>query len=133
MRGGIFAGRSARIAVAGLGVAAVLFALPAFAGASFPGKPGKIAIVRGNGIYTLDPDGSNLTPVASGRDVAWSPDGKRLAFVRSEPSLTGLYISNADGTESSRIVTGGANQPAFRTAWRVRSGRLLQSELVFSG
>lgn len=73
--------------------------------------PGAIAFVSsrdGNReIYTVNPDGTNLTRLtndpAVDEEPAWSPDGKRIAFVsnRSGP-LRGndyeLYVMNADGS-----------------------------------
>jgi hypothetical protein len=70
--------------------------------ASFPGKNGKIAIVRGSGIWTMNADGSGLTFLTPGSSPAWSPDGSKLALRRGD----GIYIANADGTGATRIVPG---------------------------
>ena len=57
-------------------------------------------------IWAIDADGKgrrNLTHVTSGgcRSPSWSPDGKRIAFMRDLPA--GLYVMNADGSESRRL------------------------------
>jgi Tol biopolymer transport system component len=78
---------------------------------------GKVAFVRANPktvheghtpestIYTIEPNGSGLVELAAGVNYrstpAWSPDGQRIAFVRSD----GLYVMNSNGRGSSRLVT----------------------------
>jgi len=57
-------------------------------------------------IWAIDADGKrsrNLTHVTSGgcRSPSWSPDGKRIAFMRDLPA--GLYVMNADGSDSRQI------------------------------
>ena len=111
MRHRTLVGRKASVmVVAGFALLATLLALPSPAEASFPGKNGKIAIVRAGGIYTINPDGSGLTPITTGAaEPAWSPDGTRLAFRRND----GIYTSNADGSGATRIATGSVAQPAW--------------------
>ena len=84
----------------------MLLSLPGLAEGSFPGKNGKIAIVRSapgsplNGIWTVNQDGSDLTFLTDGGEPAWSPDGAELAFRRHD----GIYVSKADGSQATRIV-----------------------------
>lgn len=77
----------------------------------------------GSGIYVMRPDGSAITRV-TWSDVGshglpkWSPDGKRLAFTRSETTVaaTDIYVMNVDGSG----VTNLTNSPAtyeMLTAW----------------
>lgn len=77
---------------------------------------GKVAFVRVNpktvqeghipesAIYTIEADGSGLVELAAGVNYrstpAWSTDGQRIAFVRSD----GLYVMNSNGRSSSRLV-----------------------------
>jgi CubicO group peptidase (beta-lactamase class C family) len=59
-------------------------------------------------IYTVSPDGTSLRRVT--RDLAhdflatFSPDGKRIAFARGEPSSTDLYLVDGDGGEPVRLT-----------------------------
>jgi Tol biopolymer transport system component len=80
---------------------------------------GLIAFIAGDdptnspNVYTMRPDGSDVTglPIHVGavRDLAWSPDGKKLAFAGggSEFGDFAIYTCNADGSEL-RKVTGNA-------------------------
>jgi TolB protein len=98
------------IAVAGIG-----FAIWTFGGASQSPQPrpaaavedGKIAFVTGDfpayEIYTLNPDGSDMSKLGDGRDPAWSPDGSRLAFTINAPGL-GIALMNADGTDRTELT-----------------------------
>lgn len=75
---------------------------------------GKIAFVSsrdGNPeIYTINTDGTDLTRLtndpAIDEEPAWSPDGRRIAFVRSSE----LHVMNADGSNVRRIFSGSNTQ-----------------------
>lgn len=65
----------------------------------------------GQGIYTVgDDDKSPVLPIKSlqqgERHPAWSPDGSRIAFVRTTPGSgrPDLYVSNADGTQADNLT-----------------------------
>lgn len=44
---------------------------------------------------------------------AWSPDGRRIAYVSSASSRPGVYVANADGTGSRVLVPGLAASPTW--------------------
>ena len=62
-----------------------------------------------NEIYTIDPDGSNLTRLTTdpGSDMnpAWSPDGSKIAFQSSRSGNNEIYIMDADGSNQRRLST----------------------------
>src|SRR5687768_14790058 len=96
--------------------------------ASFPGANGKIAFVsdRANpcfgpgavptcnyDIYTADPDGTNITRVTHDDTLgvddyypAWSPDGKKIAFVsyRDADGCCEIFTMNADGSGLTQVT-----------------------------
>jgi WD40 repeat protein len=60
-------------------------------------------------VYTAEPDGSRLRrlPIPAGLHpfaVAWSPDGRRLAFSALGPGGTNLYLIGADGTGLRQVT-----------------------------
>ena len=60
-------------------------------------------------IYSMNPDGSGIARLtnSAGHDVApaWSPDGKRIAFVSLRHDTFGeIYVMNADGTGVRRVT-----------------------------
>ncbi len=77
-----------------------------------PGRNGLIAFaaghvlgLKGAGIAVIRPDGRGarlLTRVPGDGDPAWSPAGKRLAFVRKGH----VHVMNADGTKVRQVTRG---------------------------
>jgi TolB protein len=89
-------------------------------------------------LFTIRPNGSDLTQIAPGTDPQWSPDGRRLAF----EDARGIEVANADGSDAQLLYpqTGGSgpgvpswssdgkklvffNTPGSRVITRPRSGR----------
>ena len=63
-------------------------------------------------IYSMNPDGSGVSRLTNsgGHDVApaWSPDGKRIAFVSlRQDSFGEIYVMNADGSGVRRLTESG--------------------------
>jgi Tol biopolymer transport system component len=120
----------------------------ASAGAAFPGANGKIAFTSersGNNadIYSTNPDGSGETRLtddpARDKEPAWSPDGKKIAFVSerdpSDPGCDGfeiqcnseIYVMNADGSAETRVtqtITAQEFQPTWTPDGRISFTRL---------
>jgi len=75
------------------------------------GSSGFIAFDLDGRIYKIKPDGTELTcvfqdPDPDGRaeSPSWSPDGTRLAFVRTVEGLEELWTIKADGTELTQVT-----------------------------
>ena len=103
-------------------LALFLSALPA--GATFPGKNGRIAFVMGPDIYSMNPDGSdvrqltNLGPDAFASWESWSADGKLIVFEEFRPPdyLGQLWVMNADGSNQHLVFmeqTANEDRPSF--------------------
>jgi Tol biopolymer transport system component len=77
----------------------------------------KIALIYDGGLYIMNPDGSGLTLLRAGtiNQLAWSPDGREIAFV-SNYSI--LNVINSDGT-GYRSFTNGDELISYVT-WRPR-------------
>src|SRR5579862_110181 len=94
-------------------------------------KPTKLLFVSNRAgekklnICTMNPDGSEQTVLTKGdaleMDPAWSPDGKRIAFVAGstvpKEMKTDLYVMNADGTQRTRIAESPAGTFALAPCW----------------
>jgi TolB protein len=83
-------------------IAALLFTLPAGGARSARQSVGLIAFTRGGHVYVMNADGSGVRALACGEgvnDVAWSPDGERLAC----GGPTGIRVLNADGSGATGV------------------------------
>jgi hypothetical protein len=94
----------------------------AFAVSCGPMPTPEVAFVRDGRIYGVNADGTGLVQISDGptdADPAWSPDGRRLAFVRRArkdewSSLGDIYIMDANGSNVVRLTdTGAARQPSW--------------------
>jgi Tol biopolymer transport system component len=96
-------------------VAMVTLALAPAASATYAGRDGLIAFQADTGsgsqIYTVRPNGHDLTQVThvdgeAGRPD-WSPDGRRLAFaLGTEADCSNVAIMNADGSQLAVVPHG---------------------------
>jgi Tol biopolymer transport system component len=108
-------------------VLAVIVILAGPARATFPGKNGRIAFINGpqaltlfiGDIFTVNPDGSDLKQLTSfgssgigagclNNAVAWSPDGRQLAFELCDTNAGfkgQLWLMNADGSNQHPVFS----------------------------
>jgi Tol biopolymer transport system component len=67
----------------------------------------KIVYTRDADIWVMNPDGSgqrNLTRSTAFDGLAdWSPDGRKIVFIRSDPAYSAVYTMNSDGSGQRRI------------------------------
>ena len=93
----------------------------------------ELAFVRGGGIFLTDVLGTATRQLTGGRDdsPAWSPDGRRIAFVRyKENGIGDLYLMNADGSNVVRRAAGsysyyGGDPLGYRSPTWSPDGRML--------
>src|SRR5262245_52273099 len=83
-------------------LAVQLMAAAPAGGGTFPGTNGLIAYTSGSNITTITPDGTVITPIASGSDPSWSADGTKIAYIRSGD----LYVADATGANEVQITSG---------------------------
>ena len=80
------------------------------------GPNGKLALVMSDGeapdLYSVGLDGRGLKRLTSSRAIdvspAWSPDGRRIAFVSDRSGNPHLFIMNADGSGLRRLTYDGS-------------------------
>jgi dipeptidyl aminopeptidase/acylaminoacyl peptidase len=101
------------------------------AGATFPGKNGRIAYTSYDGpfpkgdyeIYTINPDGSGKTRLTNNDtdelDLSYSPDGKRIVYSGEDGPKGDLeiYTINARGGGKSRVTN---NAFPYGLSWGIR-------------
>jgi Tol biopolymer transport system component len=114
-------GRGRQALVIALSALALALSLPVSADAAFPGRNGKLAVgvISPNlpfnfDIWTLEPDGSAMKRLTTDpkweTQPAWSPNGRWVAFARSDalccPNRGGgdIWIARSDGTGERRIT-----------------------------
>jgi Tol biopolymer transport system component len=106
--------------------ATVTLAAAAPAGATFPGRNGRIAYATEDGIATVRPNGTDVSPLVDfpgARDPAWSADGGKLAF--AAPGGGGhlvIYVVSADGKHLRRVSNAGVDR--WRPSWAPDGKRL---------
>src|SRR5215469_12994291 len=73
--------------------------------------PPLVAYSNGNAVVVSAPDGSGAVTLPGSSPLAvpaWSPDGKRIAYVSPGGAIGSydLVVANADGTNVQRITSG---------------------------
>jgi Tol biopolymer transport system component len=81
----------------------------------------RVAFARiGGGIYSMNVDGTGLRRLTTNsRDAypAWSPDGKKIAFIRASAKGWRIYVMSASGAGEHRLRLAPA---AGRPSWTAR-------------
>jgi len=77
---------------------------------------------HGYEIDVMNADGSGRTTlVVDAQSPAWSPDGKKIAFVRGVEPHFAIYVMNADGSAQMKVadasVKGHLELPALQPSW----------------
>jgi Tol biopolymer transport system component len=90
------------------------------AGATFPGRNGKIVFLIDGDLYKVNPNGSGLVPITDTADSesqpAISPSGNRIAFSRTVgKGSSHIFIMGMNGESEREITTGSgfAQGPAW--------------------
>ena len=80
-------------------------------------------IIGNEGLFIMDSDGSNSTPLLCqsneilSYDPSWSPDGKKIAYSPFEGTIgdtTGIYVSTLDGSSCQHLTTMLASGPQWK-------------------
>jgi hypothetical protein len=89
----------------GVLVAAVVAGAGSAAG---PASNGVILVLESGDLFTVRPDGTDrrrLTSDGRSSSAVFSPNGERIAFLKSDGSSPrDLYVMNADGTGGARVI-----------------------------
>ncbi len=82
----------------------------------------KILFKRSGSIYTIQPDGTNLTTVTTRTNVVggwFNRDGTKVAYYvdPANPTANEVWVVNADGTSDTKIVANAGTGGVIEIAW----------------
>jgi polar amino acid transport system substrate-binding protein len=60
-------------------------------------------------IWVMDAGGGEQREIAEGRDPSWSPDGRRIAFIRRDDSALQIWTVSPDGGNLEKLTEGDAD------------------------
>src|SRR5215210_7971510 len=95
--------RSVALAALSAAVAALAAGAGSSAPQSFAGANGRLVVETGTGLFVVEPRAGDATrihvPGTTSRDrsPAWSPDGRRIAFLSYRKGDGEIYVADADG------------------------------------
>jgi len=72
---------------------------------------------NGNGLWVMNPDGSNPRALTSQDDIdpTWSPDGSMIAFASNRQGQRQLFVANANGKKVDKVTD--LRQMGGRSSW----------------
>ena len=72
---------------------------------------------NGNGLWVMNPDGSNPHVLTSHDDIdpTWSPDGSMIAFASNRQGQRQLFVANANGRKVDKVTD--LRQMGGRSSW----------------
>ncbi len=115
----------------------VAFSATADAG-SFPGLNGRIMMTDITGpayhFSSIKPDGTDYKSVladsTSKLDVAYSPNGTKIAYVQSVSSIQQVFVANANGSNPQQITSSATH--IYSPSWSPDGTKILFSKAVSS-
>ena len=79
---------------------------------------------HGNGLWVMNPDGSNPRAITFKDDIdpTWSPDGSMIAFASNRSGSRQLYVANANGKNVEQVTD--LSNMGGRSSWSPDGTRL---------
>jgi Tol biopolymer transport system component len=99
---------------------------------------GRIAFDNFDDVWTIDPDGTDLTRLTDSPgpdfDPSWSPDGTRIAFRSKRSGNWDIWVMNADGTGQVNLMQNVLPATSTETtpAWSPDGARIVYSSDIDS-